>query len=76
MSYEKLTGLCCNLLRARLVSDGASVSFLTPHDAKRTRHSDGLPAFRHSEAHVVVETVASVLHVRGQASRHPAAASG
>ena len=68
MSYEELTGLCCNLVRARLVSDGASVSFLTPHHALRTWHSDGLPAVMHSEARVIVETVTSVLHVRGQAS--------
>ena len=63
-----LTVLCCNLFQARLVSDGASVAFLTPHDAKRTRHSDGLPAFRLSVTHVVVETVTSVLEVHGRVS--------
>ena len=67
MFYE-LTVLCCKLVQARLVSDGASVAFLTPHDAKRTRHPDGLPAFTHWVTNVVVGTVASVLEVHGQVS--------
>ena len=65
---KTLTVICCNLVQARLVSDGASVAFLTPHNAKRTRHSDGLPAFTHWVTHVVVGTVASVLEVHGRVS--------
>ena len=65
---KTLTVLCCNLVQACLVSDSASVAFLTPHNAKRTRHSDGLPAFTHWVTHVVVGTVASVLEVHGQVS--------
>ena len=63
-----LTVICCNLFQARLVSYGASVAFLTPHNAKRTRHSDGLPAFTHWVTHVVVETVTSVLEVHSRFS--------
>ena len=63
-----LTVIRCNLFQTSLVSDGASVAFLTPHDAKRTRHSDGLPAFTHWVTHVVVETIASVFEVHGRVS--------
>ena len=63
-----LTVISCNLFQARLVSGDASLVFLTPHNAKRTRHSDGLPTFRHSVTHVVVETIASVLEVHGRIS--------